>query len=235
MIALVLLLVMFADASFDESNCPVIVSYQNGSRSGCYDDRCNDHLDISSLDLGRCRTNYLSLRFSSYSIYANFLRLASQQTPLSALFSSARPNLERLLQIEFRTSLVNDQAFQLRQWRLLSNAASNIDTYELIFADKLIEGNATILLDRDMFLADEQDVIDTLRISFHCNDHERVEWELVKSISSLPESPCPQQIRFHEKPSFSPRLCFSINTFMVLSLILIGLKRENIDVVVSFR
>ena len=221
MIPLVLLLVMIAEASLDEPHCPVKVSFQNGSRSRCYDDRCSDHLDISSLDMGFCQTNYLSLRFSSYSIYANFLRLASQRTALSSLFSSARPNLERLLEIEFQSSLVDDQAFQLQQWRLLSKSPSNIDTYELIFADKLIDGNATIFLDRDMFLGDEQDVIDTLRINFHCSENMRVEWELIKSIPSLPESPCPQQIRFREKRSFPRRFCFS-NRVMVLMSTLIG-------------
>jgi hypothetical protein len=116
----------------------------------------------------------------------------------------ALPNAERLLQIEFLSPLENNSPFELNQLNLLTNSTSNIDTYELIFNGNISKDNSILFIDKDLFMSDEQVFIDTLRLTFNCTNKQRVEWELIKSISNLPQSPCPQQIQFkHQKHCFN--------------------------------
>jgi len=198
-------------SSNEHVNCYFTVLYSNGSRSWCLDEECSNHIDIISLEDRQCRTNYLSLKFSSYSKYFDVLVLSSSRIPLSSFFSSGRPDIERLLQIEFLTPFNNDNPFKLDQFRLLTGSISNIDTYELVFNGNIAKNNLTLFIDRDIFMSDEQHFIDTLRLIFNCTKSERVEWELVKSIESLPDSPCPQQIDFLKKDFIKNQNCFNIN------------------------
>ncbi|UJR17855.1 hypothetical protein I4U23_004754 [Adineta vaga] len=179
-------------SSEEDSLCYFRIFLSNGTQAWCLDEECFNHLDLISIENFQCRTNFLSLRFSSYSTYSTFLR----STSLSSFFSLNRSNLERLLQIEFLSPLENiNQPFQLDELKLLSySIPSNIDTYELIFHGNLIKNPSQLLFDEEIFLSKEQKYIDTLRLIFNCTSNERVEWELVKSIQSIPNSPCPQQI-----------------------------------------
>ncbi len=185
--------------SCEDVNCYFKVFYSNGSRSWCLDEECCNHLDIISLESVQCRTNYLSLRFSSYKSYSKFLVSSWSQLDISSYFSVGRPNIERLLQIEFLSPFENSSPFELDELNLLSNSVSNIDTYELVFSGRIAQDNIKLFIDEDMFLSAKQQFIDTLRLIFNCSENERVEWELIKSISSLPPSPCPEQIQFLKK------------------------------------
>ncbi|CAF2810981.1 unnamed protein product [Rotaria sp. Silwood2] len=180
----------------DINNCYFNVFYSNGSQYNCLDEDCYKYIDIVSLEDQQCRTNYISLKFSSYLTYRNFLEITSLKTPLASFFCNGRPNLERLLQIEFQTPFINDEPFKIDQFNILSRSISNIDTLEFIFNGFISNNNRTLFIDKNMFISNEQNIIDTLRLIFNCSQYERVEWELIKSIKSLPESPCPQQIQF---------------------------------------
>jgi hypothetical protein len=156
-------------------------------------------LDIISLESVQCRTNYLSLRFSSYLSYSNFLVSSWSRIDISSLFCSGRPKVERLLQIEFLSPFENSSPFEIDQLNLLSKSVSNIDTYELVFSGRIAQDNIKLFIDEDIFLSAKQEFIDTLRLIFNCSENVRVEWELIKSISSLPPSPCSEQIEFLKK------------------------------------
>ncbi|CAF4409425.1 unnamed protein product, partial [Rotaria sp. Silwood2] len=82
----------------DINNCYFNVFYSNGSQYNCLDEDCYKYIDIVSLEDQQCRTNYISLKFSSYLTYKNFLEITSLKTPLASFFCNGRPNLERLLQ-----------------------------------------------------------------------------------------------------------------------------------------
>ncbi|CAF1281175.1 unnamed protein product [Adineta steineri] len=219
----------------NETDCYFRVLYSNGSQSWCLDEECSNHTDIISLENLHCQTNYLSLKFSSYSNYSNFLlSTTSKQIYLSSFFSLGRPNLERLLQIEFLSSLENNKSFQLDQLSLLANSLSNIDTYELNFLGNLSNNNLQLFIDENLFLSNEQQFIDTLRLIFNCSKYERVEWELVKSIQSIPQSPCPQQITLlnhqlnQQKYSFNIIILTSLIAFVsTVILIIIALILYN--------
>ena len=195
-------LIVLCLSSNEEIHCNFTVIYLNGSRSWCYDEECSlNHLDIYSIEDQQCQTNYISFKYSSSSKYLQFLFSKISRQSLSSYFSSSRPHLERLLQIEFLSPLENAYLFDNSHLSLLtdSTSSSNIDTYELIFNGKISEENSTISFDQDQFLSVEQVYIDTLRLQFNCTNDERVEWELIKSISSFPPSPCPKQIDFLKK------------------------------------
>jgi hypothetical protein len=212
------ILFLFIDLSIGnkDSNCYFTVKYSNGSSYRCLDEECSiDHLDIISLENNQCRTDYLSLKYSSYSKYSEILLSNSS---LSSFFSLARPNLERLLQIELLSPLENNSPFELNQLSLLTNSTSNIDTYELVFNGNIAKDNLILYIDKDLFLSAEQEFIDTLRLIFNCTNKKRVEWELIKSISSLPQSPCPQQIRFKEKIFLNNQFCFNIHILVRKSI-----------------
>jgi len=216
-ILLVLIQLIYFSLSNEDLNCYFTVKYSNGSTYRCLDEECSiDHIDIISLEANQCRTNYLSLKYSSYSSYSKFL--VSNPSYLSSYFSLARPNLERLLQIEFLSPLENNSPFEINELSLLTNSTSNIDTYELIFHGNISKTNSIIFISKDLFLNNKQEFIDTLRLIFNCTNEQRVEWELVKSISSLPESPCPQQIQYFET-NHSP--CFNINILVRKFILLI--------------
>ena len=204
---LFILLVLFRLSMGNEnSHCYLIVHYSNGSSYRCLDEECSiDHVDLVTVQANRCRTNYLSLKYSSYRKY---FQSVLSHCSLSSSFSSARPNVERLLQIELLSPLENASPFQLNHLRLLTNSTSNIDTYELLFHGNIAQENSVLFIDKDTFMSHEQEYIDTLRLIFNCTSEERVEWELVKSISSLPQSPCPQQIQFKQNNS---QFCLNIN------------------------
>ena len=66
-----------------------------------------------------------------------------------------------------------------------------------------------------MFMSNDQQIIDTLRLIFNCNQSKRVEWELIKSINYLPHSPCPQQINFLRKDYFHLNILVSLFDFIL--------------------
>jgi hypothetical protein len=209
--------------SNNDVDCYFTVLYSNGSRSWCLDEECYNHVDIISIEDRQCRTNYLSLKFSSYSKYLKLLHSSSSRIPLSSFFSLARLNIERLLQIEFLSPLDNDNPFKIDQFRLLTGPRSNIDTYELIFNGNLAKDNVILYIDRDMFMSNEQQYIDTLRLIFNCTNSQRVEWELIKSIEILPDSPCPQQINYLNKNLIKNEKCFNIP--ILVSLIIFFIEK----------
>ncbi|CAF1364428.1 unnamed protein product [Rotaria sordida] len=237
-ILLLIQLIVISLSKEDINNCYFTVSYLNGSQYNCLDEDCYKYIDIISLEDQQCRTNNLSLKFSSQSTYKNFLQLTSLENPLASFFSNGRPNLERLLQIEFQSSLFNDDLFKLNQLRLLSPYfISNIDTYEFIFDGFITNNNLTLFIDKNMFISNEQQIIDTLRLIFNCSQFERVEWELIKSIESLPDSPCPQQIQFIKNDFINNQyynnliILISLITFVciiiIIALIMIALFYNN--------
>ncbi|CAF1330474.1 unnamed protein product [Adineta ricciae] len=191
---------MFCSSTEEDLWCYFRVQNSDGSQSWCLDEDCYKYLDVVSIDDNHCETNFLSLRFSSYSTYFTFLRSTSTKKSLSSYFSRKQTNAERLLQIEFLSSLKDDQIFHLNELKLLSNSTpSNIDTYELVFPGNLIENDSPMIFDEQIFLSEQQQYIDTIRLIFNCSANERVEWELVKSIQSVSYSPCPQQIRLKQE------------------------------------
>jgi hypothetical protein len=213
LIFILLLKLICFSSSNEDLNCYFTVFYSNGSRSWCLDEECSNHIDIISLEDRQCRTNYLSLKFSSYLKYSNILSRIS----FSSFFSFGRPEYERLLQIEFLSSFDNDNPFKIDQLRLLTSSVSNIDTYEFVFNGNISKTNSILFIDREMFISDEQQYIDTLRLIFNCSNSQRVEWELIKSIQSLPDSPCPQQINFSKNKHFiNNQNCFNINILVSL-------------------
>ena len=237
-----LLMIVVAD---DDHRCPFRMKLANGSEWNCWDDECSNGVDPTFLEIGEdCRTNYLSLKFVSSSSYQKFL---SNVTSLSSFFRPGRPHLERLLQIEILSPLTNnEELFTIDHWNhLLLNdtSPSNIDTYELIFNDRLTTDEGVQLrIDGDSFISVEQKSIDTLRIHFHCSKDLIVEWELVKSLSSLPRSPCPEQIDYLLLPNFHSPLRLRILLLLSLSLLVlivvvvvlgcwIGLDRRSLIVV----
>ena len=198
----------------EDIHCNYRVKYLNGSESSCKNDECSlNHIDIYSLDNGQCRTNYLSLKYTSYSKYRLFLLSTYRKNSISSYFVSSYPNIERLLQIEFVSPLENNLPFQYSELNLLSNSqSSNIDTVELIFNGNISKDNLIIGIDLNN---SEQVSIDTLRLIFNCNLNERVEWELMKSISIYPPSPCPKQINYlHLINSSKNEECFHLNLFV---------------------
>ncbi|CAF3786258.1 unnamed protein product [Rotaria sp. Silwood1] len=222
----------------DINNCYFNVFYSNGSSYKCLDEDCYQYIDIISLEDQKCQTNYLSLKFSSYLTYKNFLQLTSLKTPLASFFSKNHSNLERLLQIEFQTAFINDEPFKLNQLSLLFHSISYIDTYEFIFNGFIVDNNKTLFIDQHMFISDEQNIIDTLRLVFNCTQYNRVEWELVKSIQSLPQSPCPQQIQFITNHSIDNNQYYShliiliilityLSIIIIIAFIIIGLFNNN--------
>jgi hypothetical protein len=203
--------------SLEDVDCYFTVLYSNGSRSWCSDEDCLNHIDIISLEDRQCRTNYLSLKFSSYSTYSKLLLSSSSRIPLSSFFSFGRPDRERLLQIEFLSPFDNDNPFKLNELRLLSGPISNLDTYELVFNENISKNNLTLFIDQEMFMSDEQQVIDTLRLIFNCTKSSRVEWELIKSVQSFPPSPCPEQINYLKKNISHRNLnCLHLNILVSL-------------------
>jgi len=218
LIFILLIELICLSSSNEDLDCYFTVFYSNGSRSWCLDEECSDHIDIISLEDRQCQTNYLSLKFSSYLKYLNIL----SRIPLSSFFSFGRPKSERLLQIEFLSPLNNDNPFKIDQLRLLSNSLSNIDTYEFIFNGNISINNSILFIDKQMFISNEQIYIDTLRLIFNCSNSQRVEWELIKSIQSLPDSPCPQQIQFLDKHFINNQNCFNI--YILVSLIILFIK-----------
>ncbi|CAF3315886.1 unnamed protein product [Rotaria socialis] len=237
-ILLILKLISISVSNEERNNCYFTVFYSNGKRSYCIDEQCYHHLDIISLKDRQCRTNYLSLQFSSYLTYKKFLQSTLLKNSLSYYFSKARPNVERLLRIEFLSPFLNDDPFQLDQLRLLANSISNIDTYEFIFNENITINNLTLFIDQDMFSSSDQQIIDRLTLRFSCTHIQRVEWQLIKSIQSFPNSPCPQQIQLKKKDfrqkEFSSNLIIlaSITTLVsitIIILVLIGSFLYNYD------
>jgi len=131
-----------------------------------------------------------------------FLRV--RVTTLTLTPSPSPSNFERLLQIEFLSPLDdNNQPFELNELKLLTNSLpSNIDTYEFVFQGNLVENHFKLFFDQELFLSEEEQYIDTLRLIFNFTLNERVEWELVKSIQLTPDSPCPQQITSKNRVQF---------------------------------
>ena len=211
----------------DAHNCYFTVVYSNGSRTWCLDQQCYQHLDIISLEDRMCRTNFLSLRFSSYSKYSDVLQTSSLKMPLASFFSLGRPNIERVLQIEFLSPFVSNDPFKLDHLRLLTDSISNIDTYELVFNGNIAENNLTLFIDRDMFMSHEQRVIDTLRLIFNCSKIQRVVWELIKSVENFPDSPCPQQIQFLKKEFINKQDCFKITILVGLAKSFLFIKKKK--------
>ena len=194
----VLHLLLSIAAGDDDRRCSFTLEFVNGSELTCWDEECSDFVDPISLvhsgHDGDCRTNSLSLKFRSSSSYERFL---SNVSFLSSFFRPGRPTLERLLQVELLSPLNSGELFTLAHWKVLSpSSPSHIDTYELIFAGRLTEeeDGESLQLDEETFLSAEQNSIDTLRIHFRCSKDLIVEWELVRSLSLLPPSPCPEQI-----------------------------------------
>mgnify|MGYP006892790243 FL=1 len=204
----------------DDSECMFTVLYSNGSRSWCIDEQCSNHVDIISIEDRQCRTNYLSLKFSSYQKYNQFIYSHSLRIPIASFFSLARPNRERLFQIEFLSPLDNSQIFELSQLQLLSGPISNIDTFELIFNGNISKTiNSSLFVDKEMFSSQQQTSIDTLRLIFNCSNQQRVEWELIKSIDFYPQSPCQQQIQFlnnNKSTNNYEKNCFHLNFLVSL-------------------
>lgn len=175
------------------SACYFRVFSANGSQSWCLDEECARHVDLLGLEPLNCRTSFLSLRFSSSRTYERFLRSTRS---LSPLFATGRPTFERLLQVELLAPLEDDRIFDVEQLKFLADVPpSNIDTYELIFP----ELHVPIVLDEELFFNTTQHAFDTLRLIFNCTANDTVEWELVQSIGSLPDSPCPQRIVLGKK------------------------------------
>ncbi|CAF3458932.1 unnamed protein product, partial [Rotaria sp. Silwood2] len=158
----------------------------------------------------------------------------SLKTPLASSFSKNHSNLERLLQIEFQTLFINDQPFQLDQFNLLSHSISYIDTVEFLFHGFIVNNNRTLFIDQDMFISDEQNIIETLRLIFNCTTYDRVEWELVKSIQRLPQSPCSQQIQFLRNHSFNNNQYYSPLIILVGLTIFLVIKQKQIILIFRF-
>lgn len=182
--------------SMDEDiSCNYRLKYLNGSESWCKSDECSlNHVDIYSLENDHCETNYLSLRYSSYSRYREFLLSTYRKKSVSSYFISSHPNVERLYQLELISPLESNLPFQSTELNLLSNSPiSNIDTLEMIFDGNLSKENLIIGIDLNH---SEEISIDTLRLIFTCQSNERVEWELIRSVGQYPPSPCPKQINY---------------------------------------
>ncbi|CAF4591839.1 unnamed protein product, partial [Rotaria socialis] len=80
-----------------------------------------------------------------------------------------RPNIKRLLQIEFSSLLTNDEPFKLELLSLLADSISNIHTYESIFNGNIAKHDLILFIDRIMFMSDKEQVVDTLRLRFMGN------------------------------------------------------------------
>lgn len=218
---LLFLIPLLVEPNSLEDDCRFIITYSNGSRTLCIDRRCSSHLDLIAIEDHQCRTNSLSLTFSTYHKYEQFLNRSSSRIPLSSFFSMDHPKGDRLLQIHFLSPLDNSRPFQFDQFRLLSGPNSHIDTYEMIFHGKISKMNSILYLDRDFFLSNEQRFIQTLRLRFHCTFNKTVQWELRKSNRSLPPSPCEEQIQYFPKQQTSEQFkCFHFNFLVKFSFFL---------------
>lgn len=199
------------------NNCYFTVFYLNGSRSYCLDKQCNEHIDIISLKDRQCQTNSLSLKFSSYLKYKNFLENLLLKNSISSYYSKARPNVERYLFIEFVTPFMNSDPFKLDHLNLLTKSISNIDKYIFYLNGNLTLNNSTLFIDKNMFYSNEQNLIDKFILIFNCSNNKQVEWILIKSIEYIQESPCPQQIQFLKQNNFQQKN-ISFNLILLVSL-----------------
>lgn len=224
LIFVLLICLINSSLSLESDDCYFTVLYSNGSRYWCLDEQCNDYIDIISLENDQCKTNYLSLKFSSYSKYEEFVK--SSSFSLSSMFELGRPNIERLLQIEFLSPLDNDNPFKIEDlYYLTKNISSNIDTYEFIFNENISNNNLTLFIDKEIFISNEQIYIDTLRLIFNCTNSKRVEWELVKSIQYFPDSPCKKQIDFLKKDFNSFNINILVSFILFYFIYLFSLSR----------